>query len=661
MTRKLPYSQKFGRTLLITLMVLISGSSLFAAEVKLSGSGWKAWLDREALWKEDVLYLPSEIRNLSSLPENEPTGGWSILDRQGRAVSVPLTMDEYFLEGINTATYEGVSWVWRNFDAPADWTGKVLLLKVEKARMRAEIYINQELAAYDIVGETPFTFDISAFVKAGESNSIAVRLTNPGGRRGWYDSHVDWGPYRFNSSGRNFSTLGNLTIEAHDPIYVEDVFVKNILPSKGKTVRISALIHSTMESAVEGKLLAVVSSEESSKKIATLKTKTLLQPGKNEVEFTMLLSKAELWSPENPALYKLVLSLQSENVTDHYDQKFGVRTFQVLPGDSGEHNFYLNGKRFFFKTAIDWGFYTPTGDYASPGLAKKSVEAAKAMGQNGISFHRAIGEPLVMEFANELGLCVYEEPGGFHNVDTLGFSAEHIKEKIMRMVIRDRNHPSVIMFNLSNENHNYNSLRKASLELVNELDDSRLVTNSSGIPPDPTPHIRPYEKEIRRDFRDQHTAENMGARYKDADFYNDRHRTQEFKDCVFMLGEVNSVTGPSNWYKVYNSIPAKGTKYPGYDSNIYKENHDKIASSFIKWRLGESGSGNIKTPEDVSLQAGRGMMYIHGRHAQSIMCNVLADGFALNGWSNGPQSQGAGGQPSREPVPRVRGYSQSFR
>jgi hypothetical protein len=80
----------------------------------------------------------------------------------------------------------------------------------------------------------------------------------------------------------------------------------------------------------------------------------------------------------------------------------------------------------------------------------------------------------------------------------------------------------------------------------------------------------------------------------------------------------------------------------GYDLNNYEEIHGKIRENFQSWRLAMFGSGHIRTPSDVSMQAGRGMMYIHGRHAQSIMCNNHADGYALNGWSTGPQTEGAG-------------------
>jgi len=632
---------KYKIALLITMSLFLFGlSPVFSSDINLSGSGWKAWLDEKAPWENDALYLPSEIKGLlSKLPVNEPTGGWEILGEAGKDVSVPMTMDEYFLDGVNTNTYEGVSWLWRQFEVPANWQGKILMLQVDRARLRAEVYINKKLAAYDIIGETPFEFDISSFINYGEPNNIAVRLTNPGGRRGWLDSSVNWGKYIFCSNGTNFSTLGNVKIVVHDKMYIEDVFVKNILPVGGKKVDIIMTINNTTTQTLDVVIPVTITSATTSKKLVSQKLDKKIKPGKNELSFEMTLTQAELWTPENPVLYNCQVKLEAKEVEDIYSQQFGLRVFQMLPGKSGEHNFYLNGKRFFLKTAIDWGYYTPTGNYATPEMARRSVEAAKEMNQNAISFHRKIGEPLVMKYADEMGICIYEEPGGFHMVRP-EFSAAHILEKIRRMVIRDRNHPSLLMYNLSNEDHTWNSTREDALRLVHDLDNSRPATNSSGVPPDPTPHFRSYENVLRTDFRDQHTALNRGARYQDDDFYQLTHRREDFKDCIYYLGEVNSVTGPSNWYKVYESILPHKNERPGYDLNIYKENHDRISDAFTRMRLDQFGSGNIKTPGDISTQAGRGMMYIHARHAQSIMCNNTADGYALNGWSTGPQSEG---------------------
>ena len=628
--------------ILLTFFALTS-SNASSQQINLSGEGWKAMLDPKAEWKNDILYLPSELPELSKLPINPPTQGWDILKTEGRDVKVPMTIDEYFLEGINIKTYEGVSWIWRTFEVPSNLKEKVILLKVAKARMRAEIFINQKLAAYDIVGETPFTFDVSEYINAGQTNQIAVRLTNPGGRRGWYDiSDLYWGKYSYISSGRNFSTLGDVQLSIVPKTYISDIFVKNILPTNSKKVKVEVELINKTTKEINTVIPFSVSCDKTNKRIALQKVKQVLKPGTNNFSFVMELKKAQLWSPATPHLYNLTA------MVDDYPKtiRFGVRTFEIKRGESGGDNYYLNGERFIFRSAIDWGFYTPTGDYATPLLAEKSVDAALRMKQNGISFHRTIGEPLVMKYADEKGLCIHEEPGGFHYIkgsnllDTITFTSRHILEKLRRMVIRDRNHPSLIIYSLSNEDSNFPEARLDALKLINSLDDSRLIVNTSGPLDDRKriQHFRPYENEMRTDNFDEHTAANRSPRYGDDDFYQKEHRNDTIIDGTYFLGEVNSVLGPINWYKTYNDIQKSGKK--GYDTNIYKENHDKIKDAFDKWNL-DKGSGNIKHPDDVSVQAGRGMMYAHARHAQSILCNNIAEGYALNGWTPGPHSEGS--------------------
>ncbi|MFI3278836.1 MAG: glycoside hydrolase family 2 TIM barrel-domain containing protein, partial [Rikenellaceae bacterium] len=641
--------QRFKPIVVLSFFALfVSVLSTFAAAqstqvINLSGDGWRAMLDPKAEWKGDKIYLPSELPALSTLPINVPTEGWGALSEDALAVSVPMTIDEYFLEGVNTKTYEGVSWVWRTFKAPADIQDKVILLDIAKARMRAEVYINRKLAAYDIVGETPFQFDVSEFIIPNAKNEIAVRLTNPGGRRGWYDiSNLYWGEKCYASNGRNFSTLGDVTLSVKPEVYVNDIFVKNLLPAEGRSVAVSVEVVNKANEARNVVMPFVVTCDATGKRIASHSEKVELKQGVNHLSFEMKLSKAKLWSPASPNLYNMTSKLGS----DTKSVRFGVRTFEVKKGLSGGDNYYLNGKRFIFRSAIDWGFYTPTGDYATAELAEKSVDAALAMKQNGLSFHRTIGEPLVMKYADEKGLCIYEEPGGFHyikgtnHLDTVSFTSIHVKEKIRRMVIRDRNHPSLIIYSLSNEDSNFPLARKEALEMINSMDDSRLIVNTSGPLDDriQIQHFRPYQSVMRMDNYDDHTAKNQSPIYQDIEFYQKEHRNDTITNGTYFLGEVNSVSGPINWVKTYKDIKATGKV--GYDTNIYKGNHDKLVDAFSRFNL-ESGSGNIKSPEDISMQAGRGMMYAHARHAQSVLCNNIAEGYALNGWSPGPQSEGS--------------------
>src|SRR5258708_33405524 len=85
------------------LSLLSSLFPLLGADI--STSGWRLWPDHEALWTNDTLYLPSEVR-LDRMPINPPTGGWKVLnDQQGVAVTLPSTVEEHYWGKYGTRPY----------------------------------------------------------------------------------------------------------------------------------------------------------------------------------------------------------------------------------------------------------------------------------------------------------------------------------------------------------------------------------------------------------------------------------------------------------------------------------------------------------------------------------------------------------------------------
>ena len=85
--------------------------------ILLTGGGWSLWLDKEASWQNDRLYLPHEVTDLSLLPVNPPTGGWQVLENNPDAVAVniPGTVEEYLTvsDTPRPEDFRGVSWWYR--------------------------------------------------------------------------------------------------------------------------------------------------------------------------------------------------------------------------------------------------------------------------------------------------------------------------------------------------------------------------------------------------------------------------------------------------------------------------------------------------------------------------------------------------------------------
>ena len=580
---------------------------------------------------------------LPDMPNNAPTIGWrEMYARYGKDIAVPASVEDYFAQGRRTWQYKGVSWFWRTVNVPADWKGKTVRLQVDNARLRAEIYVNEKLAGYDIVPETPFAFDISEFLNYGQENRLAIRITSPGGTRGWEDTPRTWGGYTFTST-KNFSGLGGgVRLVATSPCYVEDVFVKNLQPAGARRVSIQATLHNRLDRPQPLELSVEIRPAQGGAAVfqqswritadaydgASLQghTATVVQ---HEIE----VPAARLWSVEEPNLYTARVTLRGAGIEDAHAVRFGFRVFEAKAVD-GKQNLYVNGQRIRHRSAIDWGYYSKGGFYATPELAQRSVAAAKALNQNGINFHRQVGQPAVMDAADELGLFLYEEPGAFHIAASEVFGGEITLEKLRRMAIRERNHPSMIWFNLANENDRWDSLRERAMRLLHGLDDTRMVTNSSPWSSH-IRHMRPYESDIRLELSDYHTV-NSYSRFSEAEDLGSHPLKDDAK--LRYWGEVRCFTGPSNWFKTAEEQRSNLDGGIGYDCrDTYLPLHDKIVELFTRHRLAETGSRVIASPAEVSTQAGRGLMYCNGRVAQSILLSNSIDGYAINGWTNGSE------------------------
>ena len=168
----------------ITLLTGIARAGTSDA-VDLSNDGWRLWLDTQASWKDDKLFLPDEV-DLAKLPVNPPTGGWEALSTAaGIPVTLPGTVEEHYwsrnlskdatpLAAVeHNGSYTGVSWWYRTFKAPKLVSRQHCLLEVGGSRLRAEVYLNGQIVGYNIISELPFTIDVTKAIKPGAENLLS--------------------------------------------------------------------------------------------------------------------------------------------------------------------------------------------------------------------------------------------------------------------------------------------------------------------------------------------------------------------------------------------------------------------------------------------------------------------------------------------------------
>ncbi len=627
----------------------------------LTGPGWTAWRDTEAVWRDDVLVLPDDV-DLDTLPVHPPTGDWETLDGVGTPCALPASVEEVFSDGSGVWTYHGVTWFWRDVEVPASWRDRVVRLHVGQARQRLEVYVDGRLAGYDIVAETPVVFDLSGFLRPGATQRLAFRITNPGGQRGWEDAPViEWGEARL-VPGHDFGGVaGRIALEATAPTFVEDVFVASLPPVEERRVEIRVAFDNTRAEARAVTVAVEIRPwPEGDTLLRHVWDESLPAGERANAKWVLVVPGAELWDLDTPRLHVAEVTVSDgDGVLDRTQARFGFRVFEVKANRDGEHNLYLNGRRVRLRSAIDWGYYALTGFYATAQTARRSVEAAKAVGHNALSFHRRIGDPLVMEAADERGLLLYEEPGGF--TETLreltagppdwakrpSFEGRMMLEKIRRMVRRDRNHPSLVAYNLMNERSPWGRLQKRAFDLVADLDGTRLVVNQSGGQgggsSGPIPHLRPFEEAPRLDFVDDHTV-GCPSRFQESDLRSHRdvptselwteERGTSAADAarsIVYWGEVRCHTGPDSWVELAALRSGRPEGHPGYDWASFQERADAV-TAYVS-RNGLISAGRFQTAADLTRQAARGLMYADGRLGQTILTGSHTDGYAINGWS----------------------------
>ena len=635
---------------------------------------WHLWLDTQAPWQNDKLYLPEDV-NLAQLPVNPPTGGWDVLtDQAGLAVTLPGTVEEHYwgkpplptanpdnpasVVGLNSP-YKGVSWWYRNFTPPALQPGERLVFSFPGAHLRAEVYVNGHLVGYNMVTEIPFTADATAALKPGEPNQLAVRITNPGGTFSWGDFGFEkWGSYDVPIS-KGFGGLdGGVTMSVYAPVVVDDLYVAN--NPDPHQVTLNAEVLST-GAAYKGPLALSISRDGRAVWSGTVDV-DVPAGGQATVSQQATVANAELWDIGHPVIYQAAAQIasvpHSARVTD-----FGFRWFNAEGLGTNPH-LELNGRRIFVKSAISWGFWAPNGMFPDKEAVQREIDAVHALGLNCVQTHRHFPKAAVLDGFDHAGLLRYCEPGGGgaswdkpkdqiksavngDTVDTSGangdpttFANHYELDKILAMVKAYRSHPSVILWSMQNEvggdlsNPGYFYV----LRKVHELDPSRIAILKSGFGPEGEIMGRPYSTDLaygrgrthnESGWDDNHNEDDTGV-YQDS-LYNS---PTDFKTYttdtqgIAMWGELGTADSPDDdaqtvkWYEEKN--------VPGYDRDAAKARLDAYEAFLDKY--------NFRSAFPTAEALFQGVGARHYFDAAHIIENArIADAndyIALTGWES---------------------------
>ncbi len=670
-------------TMLLCALLCISVGAMSAAadagrwEEEISGEGWNLWLDHAAVWADDDIYLPPV--DINSIPVNPPTCGWDMLDSEcDKVVTVPGTVEEHFwgdIGGIIPDTggdYRGVSWWSTTFTIGPELRGKKISICFESVNLRAEIFVNRKLVGYDVIGNTQFEIDVTDAAIVGGENRIDVRITDPVGNFSWNDNILmRWGKNLIPAVHGFGGITGNVIVKATDEVHVDDIYVQN--KPNPKKAEVFVTVGNSSGAEHNGTMTVVIHEWKKPTKIVWQKDmKLTVPPEGTEVSLNVNAPDAKLWELAGHRTFKaanlyeasVVVNCDDGAIRDSASQRFGFRFFTV--GEkNGDKRFYLNGKRVFIFAAMTRGFWPKNGIFATPEMAERDMEALIDLGYNMMLLHRAIGQPPVIDYADRMGLFTYEEPGGYmllenrqDDIDGPDQQAYELRrEKLRRMVIRDRSLPSMIIYNLINE------ARKepepddvVNIKMVHELDPSRIVTYNSDrnrtidynvrIKPDPFKlHMLPFDDTLYyHGWWDQHHWYAY-AGYADLNYNNPRYYVRGVVDAprapvpadslnrldeseIIFWGEEGAFGTMVRLEKIKEELEVSGaTGFREMEHLDWFEHYDTF--------LDKSGFRSAyPTVDDLTMSMGHNMHYFHGRNLENVRMSNVADGHNLNGWAS---------------------------
>ena len=359
--------------------------------------------------------------------------------------------------------YVGVGWyrTKHNFST-TDLEQKVELL-FDGAMSNAKVYVNGHYVGERPFGYISFYFDITKYLTAGD-NVIAVRLENFNSQSRWYPGA---GLYR------------KVSIKKTNKTHVKTwgTFVSTPVVTKK-----SAQVHLDLEVLGEGNCTVTneILSPEGTSIIKKSKNIDLLGETKLIEEFTI--RKPKLWGLKTPQLYTLKTSILKEGKeVNSYLTTFGIRTIRFeLDG------FYLNDEKIRFRGVNMHHDFGPVGAAFHKELFERQMVKMKEMGVNAIRFSHNPPAPEALDICDEMGILAIDEAFDEWQIGKVlnGYSKHFdlwAKQDLTDMILRDRNHPSIIMWSIGNEimeqyKHDPNKITAYLNKIVKSLDTTRATT-----------------------------------------------------------------------------------------------------------------------------------------------------------------------------------------
>jgi beta-galactosidase len=364
--------------------------------------------------------------------------------------------------------WQGICFYRKYFTIPASSKGKHIAIQFDAAMQQADVYLNGKHLYTHLGGYLPFYMDVTGKVRPGEENVMVIKLDNrdnsfipPGKPLRTLDFNYYSGIYRnawlitkdklyiSNANAADHIAGGGIFIY-YDNITPKsaNLVVKAELNNDGDQPRI-ARVRVKLED-ISGKIVAVQSQAES---IAGHSCRTFIK--------AIVVNNPKFWSPEEPTLYYLTVeAIDGDKVVDKESVKTGIKKI-LITADA----FYLNDKKVKIRGTNRHQDYPWIGNALSDNAQYRDAYKIKEAGFNFVRTSHYPQSPAFLDACDELGIMVMDAIPGWQFAGNDSFKVNSYKD-IRNMIRRDRNHPSIVLWEAS---LNESNMREDYMEKANAI------------------------------------------------------------------------------------------------------------------------------------------------------------------------------------------------
>lgn len=353
-----------------------------------------------------------------------------------------------------------IGWYRKHFSIDKNDEGKRFEIQFDGVYRNATIWINGFYVGNNFSGYVGKSYDVSDYINFENDNIIVVRV-DATQSEGWF--YEGAGIYR------------HVWLNITDKLFIpnDGVFVYSKFNGKKATITIETEIVNKYLTSSKGTVYSYITDRNGKQIVKSSEQNfTLSVNGKITVKQNVSLNNPDLWSLENPYLYKVISVIKQGNqIGDKKKVNFGIKTVRF---DATE-GFFLNGKHIKIQGTNNHQDHAGIGSALPDFMQYYRIKLLKEMGSNAYRTSHNAPTPELLEACDSLGMLVLDEQR------LLNSSPEYV-DQFQRLIRRDRNHPSVFLWSIGNEEQNIQGneygkrIAQSLLAIQKEFDPSRTST-----------------------------------------------------------------------------------------------------------------------------------------------------------------------------------------